>query len=1204
MGRREGPLDPAAGPVQCFAFELRKLRQEAGGLTYRVMAQRTEYSVATLSRAAAGEQLPSLAVVLAYARACGADPQEWERRWRAVTGEAIAEPGTDDVAHAPYRGLARFESDDRELFFGREDLVAQLADRVDTQRLVALVGASGSGKSSLLRAGLIPHLRVPADRGPQRAAIRVITPGQHPLRTHAQRLVPAEADGDTVLILDQFEELYTLGTPPHERNQFIDHLLAATDPASRLRVVIAVRADFLDRCAEHHPLAAALREATLLVGPMSPAELRQAIVKPAAAAGLIVERALTAKIIEDVTDKPGGLPLMSHALLETWRRRTGRTLTLTAYNAADGVAGAIARTAEDFYARLSPHQAGTAQEILLRLITPGEGAQDTSRPAPREELAPESSPATAEVLERLVTARLVTLDGLSVALVHEALITAWPRLRQWIDQDRERLRVHRQLSEAFHIWEHLGRDPGALYRGARLEPAAALPRSTLSAGEKEFLDASLAAQAAEAVAVRRRARWRRQAIVLLSILLLVAAATATYAVHAQRAANRQRDVARSRELAARSDAMLSQQPETAMMLALKGFRLAPTVEARSSLLSSYAKYTANQMTGHTDAANAVAFAPDGRTLATGSADHTVKLWNTTTHQLAATLAGHTDAVTAVAFAPDGRTLATAGADHTVKLWNTTTHGEIATLTGHTNTVNAVVFSPDGQTLATGSSDGQVRLWDTATRKTTSTIDQNAGTVMAVAFSPDSRSLAAAGSDRRVRLWSTASRRLMGILTGPQDAVRSLAFSPNGRTLVAAGDDGTPRLWNVSARRALAAMKQGESSLTAATFSPDGHTLATADMEGVRLWDSRTHHEIGRLNEDANAVVFSPDGRTLATVGRYAKVKLWSTATRRIITTLGDTATALRAAFSPDGDTLATTFSNGTVQLWDVSRHRETATWRAGDNTVWGVDFSPDGRTLATGAYDRTVRLWNTATHQQIAVLKGHRNTVLAVAFSSDGRTLATGAYDGTIRLWDVAEHRSAGILRGHREAVTALAFSPDGRTLATASTDRTARLWNVPSRRSTVVLAGHRDAVTALAFSPDGRTLATASTDRTARLWSVIHHRGIAVLHGHTDAVTGIAFTANGRTLITGGHDRTIRLWQVDTGQATAVLGGEEASITAMALNPQGHTLATVGGDIDDRRLWNLDTEQTAERICQAGRAHHWAQTLTDSPSPGTSNNC
>ncbi|WP_413804547.1 eIF2A-related protein [Streptomyces sp. OE57] len=1155
-------MDPAAGPVQRFAYELRKLRQETGGLTYRVMAQRTEYSVATLSRAAAGEQLPSLAAVLAYARACGADPQEWERRWRAAAHEVVAEPGADDVAHAPYRGLARFEPDDREVFFGREDLVAQLADRVDTHRLVALVGASGSGKSSLLRAGLIPRLRAPSEHGPQPVAIRVITPGEYPLRTHALRLAPAEEDGDTVLIVDQFEELYTLGTPPHERNQFIDQLLAATDPASRLRVVIAVRADFLSRCAEHHLLAAALREATLLVGPMSPAELRQAIVKPAAAAGLIVERALTAKIIEEVTDKPGGLPLMSHALLETWRRRTGRTLTLTAYNAADGVAGAIARTAEDFYARLSPHQAGTAQEILLRLINPGEGTQDTSRPAPREELAPQSSPATAEVLEGLATARLVTLDGLSVALVHEALITAWPRLRQWIDQARERLRVHRQLTEAVHIWEHLDRDPGALYRGARLELAAALPGSTLSASEREFLDASLAAQAAEAAAVRRRNRWRQQAMVLLSILFLVATATATYAVHAQRAANRQRDVARSRELAARSDATLSQQPETAMMLALKGFRLAPTVEARSSLLSSYAKYTANQMVGHTDAVNAVAFAPDGRTLATGSADHTVKLWNTTTHR------------------------------------------EIATLTGHANIVNAVVFSPDGRMLATGSSDGKVKLWDTTTRKITSTIDQSAGTVLAVAFSPDSRSLAAAGSDRRVRVWSTASRRLTGVLTGPLDAIRALAFSPNGRAVVAASDDGTARLWNVSTRRVLATLKSGADSLTAAAFSRDGRTVVTAGPDSIKFWDSRTYRKIGRLTGDANGVAFSPDGRTLATADRHARVTLWSVASRRATAELGDTATAERTAFSPDGATVATTFADGTVQLWDVSQNKEAAAWKAGDNAVWGVAFSPEGRTLATGSYDHTVRLWNTATHQQTAILRGHRTTVLAVAFSPDGRTLATGAYDGTVRLWNVAERRSIAILRGHKEAVNALAFSPDGQTLASASNDRTARLWNIASRRSSAVLEGHTDAVTALAFSRDGHTLATASGDRTARLWSITRPRGIAVLHGHTDVVTAVAFTASGRTLITGSHDRTVRLWEVDTGQTTAVLDGDNATIKAIALNPQGRTLATLGGDTNDRRLWNLDTEQTAERICQASRVHHWAKTLTDSPSPGIPSNC
>ncbi|MFH8336340.1 hypothetical protein [Streptomyces sp. AM6-12] len=1164
------------------------------------MAQRTGQGASTLSQAAGGERLPTLPVVLAYVQACGGDPGEWEARWRQTAAEAAAKPRTEDEdAKPPYRGLARFEPADAGLFFGRQRLTDRLFQQACAGRFTAVFGPSGSGKSSLLRAGLLPRLRAPGPAGPQPTAVRVLTPGEHPLRTHAQRLVPADGDGDTWLLVDQFEELYTLCTSPAERDQFIDRLLAATDPANQLRVVISVRADFLGRCAEHPQLTAALQDATVLVGPMSREELREAIVKPAQTAGLIVERALTAHILDEVEDEPGALPLMSHALLETWQRRRGRALTLEAYETVGGLHGAIARTAEDAYARLTPAQGDLARGILLRLVTPGEGTPDTRRPASRAELDFGNPTDTSIVLDCLARSRLLTLDHDTVDLVHEALLTAWPRLRHWIDEAREQLRVHRQLTEAARVWKQLGDDPGTLYRGVRLTVAAALPRSSLSNAEKEFLDACLAAGLAEEAAVRRRTRLRHQAVALLGLLSLLATVTALYAVHAQHTADQQRDIAQSRELAARSEAVLPRLPEAAMMLALQGFRTAPTAEARGSLLSSYAKYTANELTGHTAAVQALEFSPDGHTLVTASADHSVKLWDTSTHQLTATLTGHTDAVNAVAFSPEGHTLATAGADHSVKLWDTGTQRETATLTGHDNTVNAVRFSPDGHTLATGSSDGTVRLWNTATSRTASILDLHTGAISALAFSQDGAILATAGTDRAVHLWSTASRHVTHTLTGFRDAVRALAFAPSGRTVAAASDDGTARLWNVTGPRDPAVLDRRGESVTAVTFSPDGRTLATAGFGGVKLWDVRTRRAIGALAGDSDVVAFSPDGRTLATADAFAAAdpvaQLWNAATRRKTAVLGDTASANRVAFSPDGGTLATTFAFGTVLLWDLHRHRQAAAWRSGQGDVWGLAFSADGRTLATGGYDHTVRLWNTSRHRQTAVLTGHTTTVLSAAFSPDGRTLATGSYDGTVRLWDVAAGRTIAVLRGHTDAVMALAFSPDGGMLATASSDRTARLWSVAARRTIAVLHGHTDVVMALAFSPDGGVLATASSDRTARLWSVAGRRSIAVLQGHTDIVSGVSFTPDGRTLITSSYDHTIRMWQTDTARTAAVLDGDSDGIRAAALSPDGRTLATIG-DLGDRRVWSLDPEWTAGRICQASRTHHWADLLADLP--------
>ncbi|MER6059985.1 hypothetical protein ABT167_02075 [Streptomyces sp. NPDC001792] len=497
MGRSEKPLDPEAGPVQRFAHGLRELRRASGSPPYREMARRAGYSAPTLSSAATGDRLPSLPVTLAYVEACGGRPEDWEPRWRALAEELSARPAAQDAEEpAPYRGLARFDTEDGDLFFGRDELVEDLVGLVREHRFVAVVGASGSGKSSLLRAGLVPALRNLGERDGRPAAIRICTPGQAPLRTHGALLEPVAGDADTVLVVDQFEEVFTLCQDPVQRGEFIDGLLTSrTATGSRLRVVIAVRADFYGRCAEHHDLVQALNAATLLVGPMSPEQIREAIVKPATAGRLVVERALTARILSDVAQEPGALPLMSHALLELWRRRRGRTLTLAAYEAIGGVQGAVAHTAEEVFTGFTAARTDLARALLLRLITPGEEAPDTRRPADRAELV--RSEAAEEVLEALVRARLVTVDGTGVDLTHEALITAWPRLRTWVETDRERLRLQRRLTESAKEWEQLARDPGALYRGARLLAArdafmgADGPSPELTPLEREFLTASI-----------------------------------------------------------------------------------------------------------------------------------------------------------------------------------------------------------------------------------------------------------------------------------------------------------------------------------------------------------------------------------------------------------------------------------------------------------------------------------------------------------------------------------------------------------------------------------------------------------------------------------------------------------------------------------------------------------------------------------------
>ncbi|MDV9178791.1 hypothetical protein R6V09_52805, partial [Streptomyces sp. W16] len=483
-----------------------------------------------------------------YVRACGGDPAEWGPRWKDAEAEIEAEAsrvraaGTEGGGPAPYRGLARFEPADRHLFFGRDRVVSEVKELVCDHRFAVLFGASGSGKSSLLRAGLIARLREEIVARGCPATLRILTPGPTPATTYGQLFPPAPGEPESWVVVDQFEEAFTLCRDARERSRFIDLLLAARAPGTRLRVLVSVRADFYARCAEHRGLADALRGAALLLGPMTAEELREAVVGPAQAVGCLVERALTARLVEEVLDEPGGLPMLSHVLLETWRRRRGRLLTLAGYEAAGGVRGAIAATAEEVYGGLSPEEARTARQLLLRMVVPGQGTPDTRRPLTRAELAEWGDPEVPVVLERLTRARLLTADEEGVQLAHEALLTCWPRLHDWIERDRERLRHHRMLTDAARTWLEHERDPGALYRGTRLARAEELfaedvgdravgPGLALTTPERAFLTAALDARAAERRTAARISRRHRVLAVSLSVVLVVAVLSAFAVVH-------------------------------------------------------------------------------------------------------------------------------------------------------------------------------------------------------------------------------------------------------------------------------------------------------------------------------------------------------------------------------------------------------------------------------------------------------------------------------------------------------------------------------------------------------------------------------------------------------------------------------------------------------------------------------------------------
>lgn len=1251
MPRSERPLDEEDSELGRFAADLRKLREKAGAPPYRKLARIAHYSSTTLADAAAGRKLPSLPVTLAYVRACGGETEPWERRWHRLSAELNQTEESTDLAaggseDCPYVGLSAFQADDAARFFGRERLTADLESRVRGDRFVAVFGASGSGKSSLLRAGLLPRV----SGGPWTTL--VLTPGPHPFEECAARLsaltgsssvallddlrtgpralhltvlralAEQPQDAELLIVVDQFEEVFTLCADHEERARFIAALLTAAGAAnSRTRVVLGVRADFYGACSQYPDLVDAVQRGQLLVGPMTTDELRRAVSRPAVEAGCTVEGALLARVVADATGQAGVLPLVSHAMRETWRRKRGNALTVSGYEAAGGISHALANTAETVYAGLTDAQQRLARSVFLRLVSLNDGAEDSKRRLARDEL----DPRTDAVLDALARARLVTLDTDTVEITHEALLHAWPRLRDWIREDRAGLLVQQQLTDAAAAWDREQRDSSALYRGARLTAAREWARDhaddvRLSARVQDFLAASAGHQ-------DRGVRRRRAAVVALCLLTVLAVVAAGLALQQRSAATSERNSAVSGEAQAQAAQLRGTDQSLAARLDVAGYRIRPTRLLSTDLLGTQSAPLSTSLTGHTATVFAVAFSTRGHLMATAGADDTVRLWHVTDATRPTPLGRPVPAgckgVMWLAISPDGRTLAGAGRDGTVRLWNIADPGHPtawpAPLRGHSGIVFSVSFGPDGRTLASAGDDGTVRLWNVTDpahlAELGAPLRGQKGAVASAAYSPDGRTVASAGHDHTIQLWNVTDpahpAKWGRALRGHTDTVYAVAFSPDSRIMASVGNDFTLRLWDVSDPAQPVPLgkvdQAGADTIYAVAFSPDGKVLATAGADQtVRLWNLTDPNAPLALGPPLTGhtgyvywLAFSPDGRTLASVGGDRTVRLWDLP-RTVLPTPSYENTV---AFSPDGRVLAAGSTDGAVRLWNTADPRRPTALGGpllgNTNAVNHLEFSRNGRLLASAGRDGTVRLWDVtdpARPNRLGTPLGQgTDAVTTAVFSPDGRVLASAGYDDTVRLWDVTDparpHRIGHPITGHTAPIRTLAFSPDGRTLASAGADDTTRLWNVTDpahpEQTGPPLNAHAGGVGSVAFSPDGHTLATANDDHTVRLWDVRDPRHPAALAapltGHTGFVLSVAFSRDGRTLVSSGSDGTLRLWDVADPAAPAASGGaisgHTGPIDQAVLSPDGRTLASAGDD-HTVLLQSLDTGEAVRRVC------------------------
>jgi WD40 repeat protein len=1184
MPRPERPLDDTDGPVAQLAADLRSLREKAGKPGYRQMSARVNYSVATLSAAASGRRLPTLEVTLAYVTACDGDTDQWEQRWREaersiVTPEPVATGGRTG---SPYPGLAMFQADDAELFFGRDALVDELAGRLGRRRFLVVFGASGAGKSSLVRAGLAPAVGGP---------MLVLTPGVHPMAELAVHLarhagVPAggvledlradperalllvrqglhEGPGqsDLLVVVDQFEETFAACADPAERADFVAALLAmCREPDGRARVVLAVRADHYARFTEYPRLLAALTDAQVLVGGMSPAELREAVTKPAERYGARVEGALVATIVAEVAGSPGALPLAAHALREAWLRCQGAMVTLAGYQAAGGVAGAVAHTAEHVYERLTDPERLVAQRMLLRMVDIGSDGLITRRRLSRTELDV-IGPAAA-VIEAFACARLVTVDRDTVQIAHEALIRAWPRLCGWVEESRTGLRLHRQLTEAAAVWAALNRDEGALYRGLRLSATVEAVDAAVidpAGTEQEFLEASRALRERE-TRLRQR-RNRRLSTALAAVATVVCLLAAGAAVSARHAAA-ERDRAMARELAAAARAERMTDPELALLLAARAYRLHPDPETESVLRQATADAQSTfTMDAHDAEVHSVAVS--GSRIASADLSGVVKVWDPqgrTPPDTAPVPGDHVDAgpggrlavafndpkrkhsrialwqpgaadarrllpvvqttVSDVAFSADGHWVAALGADSRIHVWDTTREWSIRSLP-YAGSGGDIAFGPDGR-LVHASDNGGVQLWDIDAATPPVVIRRPEKTLpTAVAFSPDGRRIAVAGAGR-VTVWPAGGGGTPEVYSGPELGYTSVAFSPDGRRIAAGTQERTVRIWDATDRTHGRALRGHHGAVRDLAFSPDGRRLVSGgDDATVHVWDVTAATPAPSSIASGGAAMLSDDGsRTAAPT---------APGTIGVLPSRPPLAARTLRHAPPDPRLLAVgTGGNGVVALhdsriywWQPVTGDRPAVLGCGDQPEGPIRYrastSADGRALAVDCGDGEIRVWRDGDPRTAARIAGAG----PVAISPDASLVAVFQDSWNVTLWDPAADRVVRTLQGRSVRAEHIRFSPDGRLLAVAGDDGAIRVWNVTGNQEPAVLTGTVDRTAAIAFSSDGSLIAGVGTDDVVRLWRT-DGTGEALAFEHPAATRQIAFSADNRQLISL-HEATVR---------------------------------------------------------------------------------
>ncbi|MGB3491963.1 MAG: hypothetical protein WBA57_04505 [Elainellaceae cyanobacterium] len=1112
----------------------------------------------------------------------------------------------------PYQGLEAFTPETAEFFFGREKTIELIKQKLAEANFVPVIGPSGSGKSSVVRAGLIPSL------GDEWHVLEPIKPDEEPLselRKAMRSLFKRRSDLNRVsellntegllpvlemlprspvlqagkqkvlLVIDQFEEVFTVCTLEDERTQFIDCITAIqTVEDSPLAIATTMRADFVEQWLDYGDLVQTIQEQAVWLGRLQGRDLIEAIEQPAKNLGYTFEPVLLDSILEDVKAEKNCLPLLEFALTELWERRDlqTRSLTYQAYRDMQRLTGALNKRAEDVYADdlVTDDERQWAKRICLELLRIGPDVKDTRQRQPRITLlalgkTEDDQAVINEVIEVLVEGRLlVTTQSNEVDLAHEALMMGWLRFAEWRQEDRDRRRLVQRVRDVEKEWNGKGQDERYLLQGGLLAEVREQWETLgdeLSQSNQAFYWQS-DDQEKEQVAFLERAlaesELREQALKVMNLIDFHPHEAAAYAIQNIEESHRR----------------------------LKGRVIAPVFSVLKKILSTLRE--AGKFASQWDSVTSLAFSPDGKTIASANTDRVIQLWNLKGDPIGKPFLGHTSSIHSVAFSPDGKMIVSGSADATLRLWNLKGNPIGKPFLGHTASVNTVAFSPDGEAIISGSSDKTLRLWNLAGNVINEPFYGHVAIVQSVAFSPDGNIIVSGSRDKTLRIWDLSGNSVGQPFTGHEDAISSVAFSPDGNTIASGSYDETVRLWDVTGHPIGEPFIGHSSIINAVVFSPDGKTIVSADGDQtIRFWNLRGDLIKKPLKGHSfviSSIAISPDGRQLVSGGvDYTLVAgsvindspepaiwLWDLTDNLIGNPLcGHDYSVMSVAFNPDNQTLVSGSDDGTLKLWDLKGVFISKPFIGHIDSVWSVAFDPKGQTIVSGSQDKTIRLWDLNGNLIGEPFCGHTSHVNSVSFSPNGQTIASGSSDNTIRLWDLMGNTTNKPFEGHTSHVNSVSFSPDGQTIVSGSDDGTVRLWDLKGNTISQPFEGHKSPVWCVVFSPDGQTIASGGDDGAVRLWDL---KGNAIgqpFEGHSSVVYAVTFSPDSQVIISGGHDRTVRLWDLQGNIIGEPFIGHNYAVRTLAISPNGEIIASGSSD-STIRLWRGGTWQDWLALC------------------------